>query len=232
MGRKILLVDDEPALGQMVAKHLVQAGYEVDTATCCAQALDIFNAVAPDAVLLDIMLPDGDGFSLFGALRRVRPDLPVLFLSARDEDAARLRGLGLGADDYITKPFLLKELELRIAAVFRRVYGSDTVHHLRLGNILVDFDSATVTHDGGREESLTAKEYALLKKLWENSGKIVTIDALCATLWEGELIGYENTLMVHIRRLRKKIEVDPSHPTRLLTVRGLGYKLVVEDRHD
>ena len=200
MAYQILVVDDEPALRMMVQEILTQAGYAVCLAGSCREALTQRAQVHPDAILLDVMLPDGDGFSLLGQLRQ-QGDVPVLFLSARDEDEARLRGLGLGADDYITKPFLAQELLLRLHAVLRR---------------------------DGREVPLTAKEFALLKKLWENHGNIVTIDALCQALWEGPMVGYENTLMVHIRRLREKLEADPSHPKHLLTVRGLGYRLVRE----
>lgn len=226
---RILLVDDEPTLRSMVSAHLTEKGYLVMAAASCAQAAQMAADLAPDAAILDIMLPDGDGFALFAVLRRQSPALPVLFLSARDEDEARLKGLGLGADDYITKPFLLQELALRLAAVLRRVYGTAEDQRLaRLGSAMVDWDSATVQKKGAAPQALTAKEYALLKKLWQNRGKIVTVDALCAALWEGELVGYENTLMVHIRRLREKLEVDPSHPALLLTVRGLGYKLAGE----
>lgn len=222
MAYRILIVDDAPALQNMVKEILTQAGYETDAALSCAQALERFRAAAPDAVLLDVMLPDGDGFSLFGKLREIR-DVPVLFLSARDEDEARLRGLGLGADDYITKPFLPQELLLRLLAVLRRVYREET-HSARLGETEIDWGKGTVCR-GGQETTLTAKEFALLRKLWEARGNIVTIDALCSALWDGPLVGYENTLMVHIRRLREKVEADPSHPQFLLTVRGLGYRL-------
>ena len=222
MAYRILIVDDEPALQQMLGEILTQAGYRTDSALSCAQALDRFRAAPPDAVLLDVMLPDGDGFALFGALRAVR-DVPVLFLSARDEDEARLQGLGLGADDYITKPFLPQELLLRLRSVLRRVYR-DQPQTDRLGETEINWGKGTVCR-GGTETALTAKEFALLKKLWEARGNIVTIDALCGALWEGPLVGYENTLMVHIRRLREKIEADPSHPQFLLTARGLGYRL-------
>ena len=222
MAYRILIVDDEPALQQMLGEILTQAGYRTDSALSCAQALDRFRAAPPDAVLLDVMLPDGDGFALFGALRAVR-DVPVLFLSARDEDEARLQGLGLGADDYITKPFLPQELLLRLRSVLRRVYR-DQPQTDRLGETEINWGKGTVCR-GGTETALTAKEFALLKKLWEARGNIVTIDALCGALWDGPLVGYENTLMVHIRRLRAKIEADPSHPQFLLTARGLGYRL-------
>lgn len=203
MAYHILLVDDAPELRRMVGELLEGAGYAVTLAADCAQARRAWTESQPDAALLDVMLPDGDGFSLLEELRRVGNGVPVLFLSARDEDEARLRGLGLGADDYITKPFLPQELLLRLAAVLR---------------------------PGGGEVALTAKEYALLKKLAANRGNIVTIDALCQALWEGPMVGYENTLMVHIRRLREKLETDPSHPQYLLTVRGLGYRLAQEER--
>ena len=153
--------------------------------------------------------------------------MPTLFLSARDEDAARLQGLGLGADDYITKPFLPEELLLRLAAVLRRVYRDTSEDSARLGDLEIVWGQSLVRRDG-KETALTAKEYALLRKLWDNRGNIVTIDALCDALWDGPNIGYENTLMVHIRRLRAKIEADPSHPRYLLTVRGLGYRLARE----
>ena len=225
MAYRILIVDDEPALQSLVGEILAGDGYETETAGTCAQALERFRAAPADAVLLDVMLPDGDGFSLLGQLREVR-DVPVLFLSARDEDAARLRGLGLGADDYITKPFLPQELLLRLRAVLRRVYRQEP-DTARLGETEIFWGKGTVRRSG-EETALTAKEFALLKKLWEARGNIVTIDALCETLWDGPLVGYENTLMVHIRRLREKIEADPSHHKHLLTVRGLGYRLVRE----
>ena len=227
MAHRILIVDDEPALQHLVGEILTQAGYETDAALSCAQALERVRTAAPDAVLLDVMLPDGDGFSLLGQLRRER-DLPVLFLSAREEDDARLRGLGLGADDYITKPFLPQELLLRLRAVLRRVYREEPAV-ARLGETEIDWGKGVVRGQG-RETALTAKEFALLKTLWEARGNIVTIDALCAALWEGPLVGYENTLMVHIRRLREKVEAEPSRPKWLLTVRGLGYRLKREER--
>lgn len=226
MAYRILIVDDEPALQSMVQEILNQEGYETETALSCTQALEQFRAAVPDAVLLDVMLPDGDGFSLFRELHNIR-DVPVLFLSARDEDAARLRGLGLGADDYITKPFLPQELLLRLRAVLRRVYR-EASRPTRLGEAEIDWGRGTVRRRG-QEAALTAKEFALLRKLWEARGNIVTIDALCSALWDGPLVGYENTLMVHIRRLREKVEADPSHPKFLLTVRGLGYRLRREE---
>lgn len=233
---KILLVDDEKALREMVYGFLQRAGFhEVVMAGSCKEAEECFSAIEPHLVLLDIMLPDGDGFSLLKKLRQLS-EVPVIFLSARDEDESRLRGLGLGADDYITKPFLPEELTLRVTAVLKRVYRAKAVQEeeiITLGKCQVDMGSGVVHWDrkddtAGKEgeTTITAKEYAILQKLAQERGRIVTIDALCDAVWREENYGYENTLVVHIRRLREKIEEDPSHPQYLLTVRGLGYRLV------
>ena len=144
MAYHILLVDDAPELRRMVGELLEGAGYAVTLAADCAQARRAWTESQPDAALLDVMLPDGDGFSLLEELRRVENCVPVLFLSARDEDEARLRGLGLGADDYITKPFLPQELLLRLAAVLRRVYGAGAGEVLRLGAAEVHWGTGTV----------------------------------------------------------------------------------------
>lgn len=226
---KILLVDDNQELLKMIEEILEKGGYQsIFAAASCAQARLLFEQVQPDMAILDIMLPDGDGFTLFREFREKR-NMPILFLSAKDEDNDRLFGLGLGADDYITKPFLPRELLLRIRAILKRTYfyqnelrtEPQTFH---LGECKVNFENATVSH-GTTVMSLTAKELLLLKKLKENRGNIVTFDALCQTAWGDQYYGYENTLMVHIRHLREKIEEDPSHPRWLITARGLGYRL-------
>lgn len=253
---KILLVDDERALREMVYGFLQRSGFrEVAMAGNCKEAEEVFSDTEPHLILLDVMLPDGDGFSLLKRLRKIS-EVPVIFLSARDEDESRLRGLGLGADDYITKPFLPEELILRVTVVLKRVYRVQNMQEnevIVLGRCQVDLGSGVVRwnhmpnegqaartdmadihlgencggEDGkAREITLTAKEYAILEKLAQERGRIVTIDALCDAVWREENYGYENTLVVHIRRLREKIEEDPSHPQYLLTVRGLGYRLV------
>ena len=221
---RLLLVDDEKKLLELVSETLASSGFlRIDTASCACEADHLYRSGDYHLVLLDVMLPDTDGFSLYASWRRLGRDVPVIFLSARDEDKARLRGLGLGADDYITKPFLPEELTLRIKSVLRRTYRiADSGVHI--GNALVDFDSGTITRCG-LEYSLTAKEFALLRKLYENRGRIVSINALIDTLWPDGGFGYENSLMVHVRRLREKLEDDPSVPEQLITVRGLGYKL-------
>ncbi len=230
----ILLVDDNPQLQDMICNMLHKEGFsQIDTASCCTDALLYFSGQKPDIVILDIGLPDGDGFSLMQKIRSIS-DIPVLFLSARDEDNDRLLGLGLGADDYITKPFLPKELILRLTAILKRTYfppghvdkSQETV--LALGSKTVNFSGACILCGDGTELPLTAKELALLKKLGENQGNIVTFDALAQAVWGDYYYGYENTLMVHIRRLREKIEENPSRPKWLLTARGIGYKLSKE----
>lgn len=228
----VLAVDDELALCHMISEILTQAGFQtIYTAQSCAEARKLAAIHQPDVILLDVMLPDGDGFSLMQQLRAAS-DMPILFLSARDADADRLHGLGLGADDYIIKPFLPQELILRLKAVLRRSYASliqETGEKLYLGSTVIDWGSGMVQHKDRDAVPLTAKEYALLHKLADNRGNIVTIDALCHAVWDDDIFGYENTLMVHIRRLREKIEENPSKPHWLLTVRGLGYKLMRED---
>ena len=223
----ILIVDDEPALREMVQELLEKEGYlHIDTAKDCRQARELFGDKEYHMVLLDIMMPDGDGFSLYEELKQgEKSQIPVIFLSARDEDFARLRGLGLGADDYITKPFLPQELLLRMKAVLKRTYRiEEKQEKTQIGEVVIDWEAGTLTSP---KESymLTAKEYTLLKKLCDNRGKILSMNILCDTLWPDGSYGYENSLMVHMRRLREKIEENPSKPEYLVTVRGLGYKL-------
>lgn len=225
---KILLIDDNKELTSMICGILKKNGFDtVYTAGDCSSGMEVFLREQPQLVILDIMLPDGDGFTLFRRLRE-QSQAPILFLSAKDEDNDRLFGLGLGADDYITKPFLPQELILRIQAILKRVYFSyfqppSEEGTLILGNRRVLFENAQVISSGGTI-SLTAKELLLLKKLNRDRGKIVTFDAICQAVWEDSYYGYENTLMVHIRHLREKIEEDPSHPVWIQTVRGLGYR--------
>lgn len=232
---RLLIVDDEPELRKMVNEILRREGFmKIISASDCKEACQLFDHEKPDAVILDVSLPDGDGFSLLREFRTMSA-VPVLFLSARDEDENRLLGLGLGADDYITKPFLPRELTLRLRAVLNRAYFPVILRRtekpiFRLGEALIDLNSSTVTTKNN-QLTLTAKEFALLEKLYENRGNIVTGDSLCRAAWGDDLYGYENTLMVHIRRLREKIEPEPSVPHYLITVRGLGYKLTgVEDK--
>ncbi len=225
--KKILLVDDEPELLKMTENALRSEGFfNIYTAQNYKEALKIVKTQPIALMLLDVMLPDGDGFSLLGEMRKIS-GAPAMFLTARGEAEDKIHGLGLGADDYIVKPFLMKELLLRVTAVLRRTYQKQQEEAgFYLGNTYVSFETATVIING-KEKALTAKEFILLKKLYENKNCIVTNDALCMAAWGDNYYGYENTLMVHIRRLREKIEDAPSSPKHLITVKGLGYKLVI-----
>lgn len=224
--KKILLVDDEQEILTMVADFLREDGYtRIQTAGTAAQALAAVREWNPDLAVLDVMLPDGDGFSLFREMRHLT-QAPVLFLTARGEDEDRLHGLGLGADDYMVKPFLPKELLLRIGIILRRYYKEESPL-VQLAASQIDFSRAEVLKNGERIP-LTAKEFELLQALCRNAGRIVTIDQLCEAAWGDNPFGYENSLMAHIRRIREKIEENPSKPVSLITVKGLGYKLVVE----
>ncbi len=228
----LLIVDDNKELCKMVDGILRREGFSnIDMTFCVKETEEYFLHKEPHLVILDVNLPDGDGFLLMQRIRTVS-DVPVLFLSARDEDSDRLLGLGLGADDYMVKPFLPKELALRVSAILKRTYSSKMMEEketeeIILGKCIVNFKSGIVKwNERGEEIPLTAKELLILKKLWENKGNMVTFDQLCQAVWQDNYFGYENTIMVHIRRLREKIEENPSKPKVLLTVRGLGYKLV------
>ena len=227
---RILLCEDDENLGMLLREFLQAKGYAADLFSDGESGYKAFLKGKYDLCVLDVMMPKKDGFTLAQEIRTVNSEVPVIFLTAKSLKEDILEGFKIGADDYITKPFLAQELLLRLHAVLRRVYrAASEEESARLGGTEVHWGTGTLRRDG-REVPLTAKEFALLKKLWENHGNIVTIDALCQALWEGPMVGYENTLMVHIRRLREKLETDPSQPQYLLTVRGLGYRLAQEER--
>ena len=222
---KILLVDDEKKILEINRKLLADSGF-TNIVTCeeAVGADEIISGGDVDLVVLDIMLPDMNGLSLYEMWKKRGINIPVIFLSARDEETSRLKGLGLGADDYVTKPYTPEELLLRIKAVLRRTYHLTENKVVELGSVKVDFSSGIVYRPEGELE-LTAKEFTLFTKLYDNQGKIVSINVLMDTLWPDGSYGLENSLVVHIRRLREKIEEMPSDPKYLQTVRGLGYRL-------
>ena len=212
--KRLLLVDDEQELLKMVSDILKDAGFEtVLTAMTVKEAILTAKEETPDLIVLVLM----QHFRTF-------TNVPIIFLTAKDEAADKLSGLGLGADDYISKPFMPQELLLRIYAVLRRTYKEDSPL-LVLDGCTIDFSRAEV-HKGNEIISLTAKEHTLLETLARNAGKIVTVDALCEALWGDNPFGYENSLNAHVRRVREKIETDPSKPVSLITIKGLGYKLI------
>ena len=225
--KKILLVDDEESLCQMVCSIFQKENYtRLRMAGTMTEALAICKDWKPDFAVLDVMLPDGDGISLLEKMRKFT-EIPVLFLTALGEDEDRLKGLLAGADDYLVKPFLPQELLLRTAAILRRTYKEETPL-VKLAGSQIDFSRAEVIK-GKEQIPLTAKEYEILQALYRNAGRIVTIDQLCEAAWGENPFGYENSLMAHIRRIREKIELTPSKPVSLITVKGLGYKLLVEE---
>lgn len=222
--RAILIVDDELDLLTMIRSIFERAGFkQIMTAESAEGALRLLSQKLPDMVVLDVMMPGMDGFALLKEIRQVS-QVPILMLTAKGEAEDRCTGLELGADDYLMKPFLPKELLLRVGALLKRAYP-ERGRVAELAAARVNLDKAEVQR-GEETFSLTAKEYAIFGKLWENAGKVVTIGALCQTacgeIWQG----YETTLMTHIRHLREKIEANPSAPVSLITVKGLGYKLV------
>ncbi len=222
--KKLLLVDDEPELLKMVSSTLSDNGFEnIITAASVKDAIDAVQDKKPDLTVLDVMLPDGDGFYLMQKIRCIT-DIPVIFLTAKDEGNDKLAGLGLGADDYISKPFLPQELVLRIYAVLRRCYKEDSPM-INLESSMIDFSRAEV-HKDGEIIPLTAMEMTILETLAHNEGRIVTVDVLCERLWGSNPFGYGNSLNAHIRRIREKIEKDASYPVSLITIKGLGYKLI------
>ncbi len=223
----LLLVDDDHDLLEMLCSIFRRAGYnELLTASSGAEALAIWRDQHPDMVVLDVMIPDMDGFSVLKEIRRTSR-VPVLMLTARGEAEDRVEGLENGADDYLAKPFLPKELLLRVGAILNRVYP-DTNEMVVLANAVVDLANAEVIKNGTRT-ALTAKEMQLFTKLYQNAGRIVTTGTLCQTICGDYWQGYESTLSTHIRHLREKIEENPSKPVSLITVKGLGYRLTLKE---
>lgn len=223
--RKVFIVEDEPALRDTIETVFKDAGFvSVASASSVREACEVFAESPGDIAVLDVNLPDGDGFSLMSRLKRIR-EVPVIFLTARDDPDDVVTGFELGGDDYITKPFHPKELIARTVALLRRCYREDG-RIVQLEDAIVDFSSAEVIR-GGERIPLTGKEHDILLMLYNNAGRVISIDRLCEAVWGDNRYGYENSLMAHIRHIREKIEKDPSRPVSLITVKGLGYKLKI-----
>lgn len=221
----ILICDDERDIVNALKIYLHDENYILHEAYNGKEALELIERQEMQLVLMDIMMPEMDGIEAMIKIRE-KSNVPVILLTAKSEDADKVLGLTVGADDYITKPFLPEELILRVKAVLKRTYHmEETMKNEQIGAAQVDWN-AGVIRNGAEEYALTAKEYTLLRKLSENRGRILSMNVLCDTLWPDGSYGYENSLMVHIRRLREKIEENPSKPEHILTVRGLGYKLI------
>ncbi len=227
MAKRILVIDDDVLLRRSLAFNLEQAGYLTNTAGNAEDALALARRERPDLVLLDIGLPGMDGLD---ALRLFKEQLvlPVIFLTARRRNLDEVVGLELGADDYLTKPFDVDVLLAHIKAVLRRVTTPARPHELPtalvIGDMMVDPVAHTVTVSN-RPVSLTPREFDLLSALAQEPGRVLSVDDLLARVWGAEFVGQPQVVYVHIRWLREKLEADPNRPGRILTVRGVGYKL-------
>lgn len=228
MPRTILLVDDDALMRRSLAFHLEQAGYLTRTAASAEDALGIIRHAPPDLVILDIGLPDKDGLE---TLREIKSqhDLPVIFLTARRRELDEVVGLELGADDYITKPFDADVVVAHVKTVLRRtnstVQQEAEQKRLTLGDLEIDPASHTVSC-ADRFLDLSPREFDLLLALASQPGKVIATEDLLAKVWGAEFVGQPQVVYVHIRWLRQKLETEPNNPQRILTVRGVGYKLV------
>jgi len=227
-GETILIVDDEPTIVEVVGLYLQREGFRVITAADGAAALALVEQQRPDLVVLDLMLP---GISGLDVMRRLRASgaLPIILLTARSEEADRVVGLELGADDYVTKPFSSRELVARVKAVLRRTHPEpaaepSAANILTVGGLRMDTASHAVTLDG-QPIGLTAREFDLLQFLMRHPGQVFTREQLLDNVWGYTFASDMSTVTVHIRRLREKIEPDPANPVFLQTIWGVGYKL-------
>ncbi|MGZ3600381.1 MAG: response regulator transcription factor [Ktedonobacterales bacterium] len=223
----ILVADDDPPLLRLITRNLQLEGYEVLAASDGQQALDAIEAHAPDLVLLDVMMPRMDGFTVAERVREFSTT-PIIIVTARGQDQDKIRGLDAGADDYLTKPFSVDELLARVRAVLRRARlspnesGQGAHTTMSIGDLTVDFAQHVVTMRG-KEVTLTPIEYRLLSYLIQNAGRVVTHDLLLEHVWGAEYVGESHLLQVNMNRLRHKIEPDAAHPHYILTKVGVGY---------
>lgn len=225
--KRILAVDDDPDLQKMLDSIFRRAGYlHIRTASSGPEALRMLKEEPSDFIILDVRMPGMDGFAVLREIRRTSR-IPVLMLTARGEAEDRIAGLESGADDYLAKPFLPRELLLRVQAILNRAYPEPD-RRVELAASEVDLERAEAIK-GGQRISLTARELLLFRKLYENAGRIVTTGILCETICGEFWQGYETTLSTHIRHLREKIEENPSRPVSLVTVKGLGYRLHLKE---
>jgi two-component system response regulator RegX3 len=224
----VLIVEDEPSLAESVRYALDVEGYDAVVAGTGREGLEQVRATNPVLVLLDVMLPESSGLDVCRQIRR-DSDVPIIMVTARDSEADAVAGLELGADDYVTKPFSMRELIARVRAHIRRAHRSgalaDANEVLRGGRVELDLDAHEVRVDGEFVQ-LRPKEFDLLESLMRRKNRLATRETLIDEVWGLSYFGDTKTLDVHIKRLREKLEEDPSNPTRIVTVRGLGYKFV------
>mgnify|MGYP000196790057 CR=1 FL=1 len=226
----VLVVEDEASFVEALTIGLRREGFEVFVATDGAQALDMFDDVQPDIVLLDVMLPKISGIDVCRQLRK-KTQIPIIMVTAKGAEIDTVVGLEVGADDYVTKPYRLRELVARMRAVLRRTESNGassaaivlTPGTVNVGTVTLDPEEHRVSV-GGRELTLPLKEFELLHLLLANAGRVLPRETLIDRVWGNDYVGDTKTLDVHVKRLRGKIEDDPTAPTRIVTIRGLGYK--------
>lgn len=226
--KSILVVEDEPEIARLVELHLTDAGFDVQRAPTGGQALRTTSLARPALVILDLMLPDMDGIEVCHHLRRQKDYTPILMLTAKSSEVDRVLGLEVGADDYMVKPFSVRELVARVKAIFRRLEalgsgGDDEDEVIRIGDLTID----PMRHAVLRQDEpvhLTAKEFDLLLQFARHPGRVYTRAELLDRVWGYAHDGYEHTVNTHINRLRSKIERNPANPRHILTVWGVGYK--------
>ncbi len=225
---KILLVDDELPILEAIAYNLKKEGYTVVTATDAAQCMDEMRREKPDLIVLDVMLPSMSGFDICKTLRK-QSDVPIIMLTARADETDRVVGLELGADDYVTKPFNMRELVARIKSVLRRsAQGELDSEILVIGKLKIDSTRHEVAMDG-EVLAVSPREFELLRFLASHPGQVFSRQVLLDRVWGTEAFVEERTVDVHMRWLREKIEITPSQPEHIVTVRGVGYKFVNRD---
>ncbi len=221
---KLLIVDDEAAIRETVETKFRRDGYSTFVADSAEEAMRLFRRIKPDLVILDIMLPQRSGFEFCRAVRR-DSQTPIIILSARADEADRVRGLELGADDYVVKPFNLSELAARVRAILRRSTGEPQKEVVERGNLKIDPRSHEVWVED-KVETFSPKEFALLYFLARNVGQVFSRETLLDRVWGRETMVSGRTVDVHVRWLRQRIEENAENPKRLITVRGVGYKFV------
>ena len=225
---KIMIVDDEPDILDLLEKALnIEGYYNIIKIGDGITAVNVCKKMQPDIIILDVMLPDIDGYEVCKQIRAFS-HCPILFLSSKNDELDKILGLSVGGDDYVTKPFSPKEIAYRVKAQLRRVeyrHSSSENYSIKIGDLMIDTEGCKVMKDNISIE-LTAREYEILKYLAENRGRVISRERLYETIWGEDSFGCDNTMMVHIRHLREKIEDNPAAPQYIITMKGLGYKLV------
>ena len=227
MKNRILVVEDETAIAEPLAEMLGREGFDAEVVGTIEAARDAYRRREPEVILLDVMLPDGDGRDLAREIRR-SSEVPIVMLTARGEEIDRVLGLELGADDYVVKPFSSRELTARIRTILRRSTGRVRQGPIEVGELLLD-PASRIASRGGEPLELAAKEFDLLHLLMSRAGQVLTREEIMDEVWDPHFFGSTKTLDVHVSWLRKKIEEDPSAPRYITTIRGVGFRFLAPE---